>query len=138
MTGTGTLYTIVATNPCRDQSRGPGLRSPATLRLAALSVLSGPDPCSGLCQALDVGVQVDTSETITLKGMYFQLVDNQVLSTQGQPDVFNLHRLTSKACTVSSFAYRASTRSFAYRSIGLRADTSGSDTSGSHWGRDKG
>ena len=25
--------------------------------------------------------------------MYFQLVDNQVLSTQGQPDV-NLHRLT--------------------------------------------
>ena len=27
-----------------------------------------------------------------LKGMYFQLVDNQVLSTQGQPDVFNLHR----------------------------------------------
>eukprot|EP00976_Prorocentrum_cordatum_P064792 1177632-Prorocentrum_minimum.AAC.4 len=26
--------------------------------------------------------------------MYFQLVDNQVLSTQGQPDVFNLHRLT--------------------------------------------
>ena len=23
--------------------------------------------------------------------MYFQLVDNQVLSTQGQPDVFNLH-----------------------------------------------
>ena len=35
-----------------------------------------------------------TSETITLKGMYFQLVDNQVLSTQGQPDV-NLRRLTS-------------------------------------------
>ena len=28
--------------------------------------------------------------------MYFQLVDNQVLSTQGQPDV-NLHRLTSSA-----------------------------------------
>ena len=27
--------------------------------------------------------------------MYFQLVDNQVLSTQGQPEVFNLHRLTS-------------------------------------------
>ena len=27
--------------------------------------------------------------------MYFQLVDDQVLSTQGQPDVFNLHRLTS-------------------------------------------
>ena len=27
--------------------------------------------------------------------MYFQLVDNQVLSTQGQPDVFNLHRLTA-------------------------------------------
>ena len=26
--------------------------------------------------------------------MYFQLVDNQVLSTKGQPDVFNLHRLT--------------------------------------------
>ena len=26
--------------------------------------------------------------------MCFQLVDNQVLSTQGQPDVFNLHRLT--------------------------------------------
>ena len=25
--------------------------------------------------------------------MYFQLVDNQVLSTQGEPDVFNLHRL---------------------------------------------
>ena len=40
------------------------------------------------------GVQVDPSETTTLKGMYFQLVDNQVLSTQGQPDV-NLHRLTS-------------------------------------------
>ena len=28
--------------------------------------------------------------------MYFQLVDNQVLSTQGQPDVFNLHRLTAR------------------------------------------
>ena len=27
--------------------------------------------------------------------MYFQLVDNQVLLTQGQPDVFNLHRLTA-------------------------------------------
>ena len=45
-----------------------------------------------------------TSETITLKGMCFQLVDNQVafnwlttkwLSTQGQPDGgVNLHRLT--------------------------------------------
>ena len=34
-----------------------------------------------------------TSETTTLKGMYFQMVDNQVLSTQGQPDV-NLRRLT--------------------------------------------
>ena len=31
--------------------------------------------------------------------MYFQLVDNQVLSTQGQPDVFNLHRLTAAAPT---------------------------------------
>ena len=29
--------------------------------------------------------------------MYFQLVDNQVLSTQSQPDVFNLHRLTGEA-----------------------------------------
>ena len=28
--------------------------------------------------------------------MYFQLVDNQVLSTQGRPDV-NLHRLTTTA-----------------------------------------
>ena len=27
--------------------------------------------------------------------MYFQMVDNRVLSTQGQPDVFNLHRLTT-------------------------------------------
>ena len=44
-------------------------------------------------QSLDVEVQVDISETRTFKGMYFQLVDNQVLSTQGQPDV-NLHRLT--------------------------------------------
>ena len=26
--------------------------------------------------------------------MYFQPVDNQVLSKRGQPDVFNLHRLT--------------------------------------------
>ena len=34
-----------------------------------------------------------TSETGTLKGMYFQLVESQVLSTQGQPAV-NLHRLT--------------------------------------------
>ena len=34
-----------------------------------------------------------TSETGTLKGMYFQLVESQVLSTQGQADV-NLHRLT--------------------------------------------
>ena len=41
-----------------------------------------------------VGVQVDISEAITLKGMYFQLVDNRALSTQGQPDV-NLHRLTA-------------------------------------------
>ena len=40
-------------------------------------------------------VQVDISETRTLKGMYFQLVEIQVLSTQGQPDV-NLHRLTSR------------------------------------------
>ena len=30
--------------------------------------------------------------------MYFQLVDNQVLSTQGQPDVFNLHRLAVSPC----------------------------------------
>ena len=43
-----------------------------------------------------VGLQVDPSETRNLKGMYFQLVDNQVLSTQGQPDV-NLHRLTWRA-----------------------------------------
>ena len=28
--------------------------------------------------------------------MYFQLVDNQVLSTQGQPDVFDLHRPTAR------------------------------------------
>ena len=31
--------------------------------------------------------------------MYFQLVDNKVLSTQGQPD-FNLHRLTAEAAVV--------------------------------------
>ena len=42
---------------------------------------------------LDVGAQVDPYEIRTLKGMYFQLIDNQVLSTQGQPDV-NLHHLT--------------------------------------------
>ena len=41
-----------------------------------------------------VGVEVDISETTTLKGMYVQQVDNQVLSTQGQPDV-NLHRHTT-------------------------------------------
>ena len=35
-----------------------------------------------------------TSETKTLKEMYFQLLESQVLSTQGQPDV-NLLRLTS-------------------------------------------
>ena len=29
--------------------------------------------------------------------MYFQLVESQVLSTQGQPDV-NLHRLTAIPC----------------------------------------
>ena len=28
--------------------------------------------------------------------MYFQLGDNQVLSTQGQPDVLNLRRLTAR------------------------------------------
>ena len=49
-----------------------------------------------LRRSLDVGVQLDSSETTTLKGMYFQLVDNQVLSTQGQPDVFNLHCLTRR------------------------------------------
>ena len=32
--------------------------------------------------------------------MYFQLVDNQVLSTQGQPDV-NLHRLTAPAAAAT-------------------------------------
>ena len=36
-----------------------------------------------------------TVETTTLKGMHFQLVENQVFSTQGQPDVFNLHRVTA-------------------------------------------
>ena len=40
--------------------------------------------------------------------MYFQLVDNQVLSTQGQPDVFNLHRLT--AYLAGSSAREAGTR----------------------------
>ena len=39
-----------------------------------------------------------TSETTSLKGMYFQLVESQVLSAQGQPDV-NLHRLTVLAKT---------------------------------------
>ena len=34
-----------------------------------------------------------TSETRTLKGMFFQLVETECLSTQGQHDV-NLHRLT--------------------------------------------
>ena len=28
--------------------------------------------------------------------MYFQLVETKMLSTQGQPDVFNLHRLTAE------------------------------------------
>ena len=42
--------------------------------------------------------------------MYFQLVDNQVLSTQGQHDVFNLHRLTSFA---RSFSVAASLLTFA-------------------------
>ena len=28
--------------------------------------------------------------------MYFQPVETQVLSTQGHPDVFNLHRLTAE------------------------------------------
>ena len=51
---------------------------------------------------LGVEVQADPSETITLKGMYFLLVDNQVLSTQGQPDVFNLHRLTSPESPASA------------------------------------
>ena len=51
-------------------------------------------------QALhEVGVQVATSETRTLKGVYFQLVDNRTLSTQGQPDVFNLHRPTIRGST---------------------------------------
>ena len=43
------------------------------------------------------GVQVDISETRTLKGMCFQLVETTALSSQGQPDVFNLHRLTAAA-----------------------------------------
>ena len=46
-----------------------------------------------------VGVQqADKSETTNFeRGCTFQLVDNQVLSTRGQPDVFNLHRLTGAA-----------------------------------------
>ena len=32
--------------------------------------------------------------------MYFQLVDIQALSTQGQPDVFNLHSLTAAVALV--------------------------------------
>ena len=39
--------------------------------------------------------------------MYFQLVDNQVLSTQGQPDVFNLHRLTTRQLVVIMAPRRA-------------------------------
>ena len=40
-------------------------------------------------------MQVDPSETIKFeRGCTFQLVDSQVLSIQGQPDVFSLHRLT--------------------------------------------
>ena len=51
----------------------------------------------------DVGMQVDISETRTLKGMYFQLVESQVLSTQGQPDGgVNLHRLTATDATTQS------------------------------------
>ena len=54
-----------------------------------------------------------TVETITLKGMYFQPVDNQALSTQGQPDV-NLHRLTARdAASSSSTLARSPARSSA-------------------------
>ena len=45
------------------------------------------------------------SETITLKGMYFQLVETITsarLSNQGQLDVFNLHRLTAAAAAASA------------------------------------
>ena len=37
-------------------------------------------------------------ESKTLKALYFQTVDNQALSTQGQADV-NLHRLTAGELT---------------------------------------
>ena len=48
-------------------------------------------------------------ETKTLKALYFQLVDNQALSTRGQADV-NLHRLASSRATaaVSALALDAS------------------------------
>ena len=37
--------------------------------------------------------------------MYFQLVESQALSNQGQPDVFNLHRLTLMALLPASATY---------------------------------
>ena len=38
--------------------------------------------------------------------MYFQLVESQALSTQGQLDVFNLHRLTSETRTLKGMYFQ--------------------------------
>ena len=43
--------------------------------------------------------------------MYFQLVESQALSTRGQPDVFNLHRLTAPAAAYDVPAFHSHPRS---------------------------
>ena len=76
----------------------PGALSKAKVELALI-------PTTSRAAARCRGVQVDTSDTRTLKGMYFQLVESQLLSTQGQPDV-NLHRLTSVAALSGGSVFR--------------------------------
>ena len=59
-----------------------------------------------------VGVQVDTPETITLKGMYFQLVESQALSTpRVNPDVFNLHYCPTAKAQKSAYCASSSSSS---------------------------
>ena len=102
------LYSMLHAFVCRPldfKILGPG-----PTRVVGLAVLGsldggearqegGEDRQEGEDNHRAVGVQVDSSENHNFERgctlMYFQLVDNQVLSTRVQPDVFNLHRLTA-------------------------------------------
>ena len=86
---------------------------------------------------LGVGVQVDPSETRTLKGMYFQPVDNQVLSTQGQSDV-NLHRLTLDLLAASACANLAEMMAVRRLSAKKAPNIRAPSTTSSDWSHDKG